>query len=62
MLFTYGAPSLCVICPAVRHYVFFKFWSLLQKIAGEKAGIFKAGRPGFSVPQPDDAMQVIQVP
>ena len=33
----------------------------LPEIAAEKAGIFKAGAPAFTVPQPADAMQVLQV-
>ncbi|KAK3410087.1 hypothetical protein EUGRSUZ_J02122 [Eucalyptus grandis] len=32
----------------------------LGKIAGEKAGIFKRGVPAFTVPQPDEAMQVLE--
>ncbi|KAI3508535.1 hypothetical protein L1887_23543 [Cichorium endivia] len=31
----------------------------LGLIAGEKAGIFKKGVPAFTVPQPDEAMQVL---
>ncbi len=33
----------------------------LPEIAGEKAGILKPGCPAFTVPQPDDAMAVIEV-
>ena len=33
----------------------------LPEIAAEKAGIFKKGAPAFTVPQPADAMQVLQV-
>ena len=33
----------------------------LPEIAAEKAGIFKRGAPAFTVPQPADAMQVLQV-
>lgn len=33
----------------------------LQKIAAEKAGILKRGRPGFTVPQLEEAMQVLKV-
>ncbi|CAA7054142.1 unnamed protein product [Microthlaspi erraticum] len=32
----------------------------LGKIAGEKAGIFKLGVPAFTVPQPDEAMSVLE--
>ncbi|XP_010491145.1 PREDICTED: folylpolyglutamate synthase-like [Camelina sativa] len=32
----------------------------LGKIAGEKAGIFKVGVPAFTVPQPDEAMRVLE--
>ncbi|XP_056176547.1 folylpolyglutamate synthase-like [Syzygium oleosum] len=32
----------------------------LGEIAGEKAGIFKRGVPAFTVPQPDEAMQVLE--
>ncbi|CDY14097.1 BnaC02g02140D [Brassica napus] len=32
----------------------------LGKIAGEKAGIFKPGVPAFTVPQPDEAMRVLE--
>ncbi|KAG2262698.1 hypothetical protein Bca52824_069777 [Brassica carinata] len=32
----------------------------LGKIAGEKAGIFKLGVPAFTVPQPDEAMRVLE--
>ncbi|XP_052210795.1 folylpolyglutamate synthase isoform X2 [Diospyros lotus] len=32
----------------------------LGEIAGEKAGIFKQGVPAFTVPQPDDAMRVLE--
>ncbi|KAL3652182.1 Folylpolyglutamate synthase [Castilleja foliolosa] len=32
----------------------------LGEIAGEKAGIFKSGVPAFTVPQPDEAMNVLQ--
>ncbi|KAI4370579.1 hypothetical protein MLD38_018920 [Melastoma candidum] len=32
----------------------------LGEIAGEKAGIFKRGVPGFTVPQPDEAMRVLE--
>ncbi|KAJ0235234.1 Folylpolyglutamate synthase [Hirschfeldia incana] len=32
----------------------------LGKIAGEKAGIFKLGVPAFTVPQPDEAMCVLE--
>ncbi|BDA42444.1 Folylpolyglutamate synthase [Coccomyxa sp. Obi] len=32
----------------------------LPEIAGEKAGILKPGCPAFTVPQPDDAMAVIE--
>ncbi|XP_022546860.2 folylpolyglutamate synthase isoform X3 [Brassica napus] len=31
----------------------------LAKIAAEKAGIFKSGVPAFTVPQPDEAMRVL---
>ncbi len=34
---------------------------VLQEIAGEKAGIFKAGVPAFTVPQPREAMQALEV-
>lgn len=33
----------------------------LPEIAGEKAGILKPGCPAFTVPQPADAMAVIEV-
>lgn len=33
----------------------------VQLIAREKAGILKAGSPGFTLPQPEDAMQALQV-
>lgn len=33
----------------------------LPEIAGEKAGILKKGAPAFTVQQPADAMQVLQV-
>ncbi len=33
----------------------------LQKIAREKAGIFKRGRPALTVWQPEDAMEALQV-
>lgn len=33
----------------------------LPEIAAEKAGILKPGCPAFTVPQPDDAMAVIEV-
>lgn len=33
----------------------------LPQIAREKAGIMKAGSPAFTVPQPEDAMQALQV-
>ncbi len=33
----------------------------LPEIAGEKAGILKQGAPAFTVQQPTDAMQVLQV-
>ncbi|KAF5790316.1 putative tetrahydrofolate synthase [Helianthus annuus] len=32
----------------------------LAAIAGEKAGIFKKGVPAFTVPQPDEAMEVLK--
>ncbi|KAL9402444.1 hypothetical protein Peur_006293 [Populus x canadensis] len=32
----------------------------LAQIAGEKAGIFKDGIPAFTVPQPDEAMNVLE--
>ncbi|KAF3433632.1 hypothetical protein FNV43_RR24735 [Rhamnella rubrinervis] len=32
----------------------------LGEIAGEKAGIFKHGIPAFTVPQPDEAMRVLE--
>ncbi|XP_043816862.1 folylpolyglutamate synthase isoform X3 [Manihot esculenta] len=32
----------------------------LGEIAGEKAGIFKNGVPAFTVPQPDEAMRVLE--
>lgn len=32
----------------------------LGEIAGEKAGIFKKGVPAFTVPQPDEAMEVLR--
>ncbi|KAA8539676.1 hypothetical protein F0562_026368 [Nyssa sinensis] len=32
----------------------------LGQIAGEKAGIFKRGVPAFTVPQPDEAMSVLE--
>ncbi|KAL9262822.1 Folylpolyglutamate synthase-like protein [Drosera capensis] len=32
----------------------------LAEIAGEKAGIFKRGVPAFTVPQPDEAMHVLE--
>lgn len=32
----------------------------LGEIAGEKAGIFKHGAPAFTVPQPDEAMRVLE--
>ncbi|XP_038710735.1 folylpolyglutamate synthase-like isoform X2 [Tripterygium wilfordii] len=32
----------------------------LGEIAGEKAGIFKQGVPAFTVPQPDEAMRVLE--
>lgn len=32
----------------------------LGEIAGEKAGIFKQGIPAFTVPQPDEAMHVLE--
>ncbi|KAK9189415.1 hypothetical protein WN943_018011 [Citrus x changshan-huyou] len=32
----------------------------LEEIAGEKAGIFKYGVPAFTVPQPDEAMRVLE--
>ncbi|VVA97224.1 unnamed protein product [Arabis nemorensis] len=32
----------------------------LDKIAGMKAGIFKLGVPAFTVPQPDEAMRVLE--
>ncbi|XP_051121292.1 folylpolyglutamate synthase-like isoform X2 [Andrographis paniculata] len=32
----------------------------LGKIAGEKAGIFKSGVPAFTVPQPEEAMRVLE--
>ncbi|XP_059628076.1 folylpolyglutamate synthase isoform X2 [Cornus florida] len=32
----------------------------LGEIAGEKAGIFKRGVPAFTVPQPDEAMHVLE--
>lgn len=32
----------------------------LGQIAGEKAGIFKPGVPAFTVPQPDEAMRVLE--
>ncbi|GAB4831848.1 Folylpolyglutamate synthase [Ancistrocladus abbreviatus] len=32
----------------------------LGEIAGEKAGIFKQGVPAFTVPQPDEAMHVLE--
>ncbi|GER34895.1 folylpolyglutamate synthase [Striga asiatica] len=32
----------------------------LGQIAGEKAGIFKSGVPAFTVPQPDEAMAVLE--
>ena len=37
------------------------FLACSQKIAGEKAGILKKGRPGLTVPQPEDALEVIKV-
>jgi hypothetical protein len=33
----------------------------VQEIAREKAGIFKPGVPAFTVPQPQDAMDALQV-
>lgn len=33
----------------------------LPQIAREKAGIMKAGSPAFTVPQPQDAMEALQV-
>ena len=33
----------------------------LAKIAGEKAGIFKAGSPALTVTQPVEAMEVLEV-
>jgi folylpolyglutamate synthase/dihydropteroate synthase len=33
----------------------------LPKIAREKAGILRRGVPAFSVPQPEDAMEALQV-
>ena len=33
----------------------------LQEIAREKAGIFKIGVPAFTVQQPSDALQSLQV-
>jgi folylpolyglutamate synthase/dihydropteroate synthase len=32
-----------------------------QEIAREKAGIFKAGTPAFTIPQPVEAQAVLQV-
>lgn len=32
-----------------------------QEISREKAGIFKVGVPAFTVPQPPDALQALQV-
>lgn len=33
----------------------------VQKIAREKAGIFKTGVPAFTVQQPADALETLQV-
>ncbi|GMN41418.1 hypothetical protein TIFTF001_010640 [Ficus carica] len=37
-----------------------KLRNTLGEIAGEKAGIFKHGIPAFTVPQPDEAMRVLE--
>ena len=34
---------------------------MVQKIAREKAGILKPGIPGFTVQQPEDALEALQV-
>ncbi|KAF2296132.1 hypothetical protein GH714_036293 [Hevea brasiliensis] len=39
---------------------FYKLGNTLGEIAGEKAGIFKHGIPAFTVPQPDEAMCVLE--
>ncbi|KAL9274278.1 Folylpolyglutamate synthase-like protein [Drosera capensis] len=43
----------------VLNSIFMKGYTLAE-IAGEKTGIFKKGVPAFTVPQPDEAMHVLE--
>ena len=55
----FDAPALSVITPVDydhREYL----GDTLDKIAGEKAGVLKAGRPAVSARQPDAALEVIE--
>ena len=54
-----GIPALTVITPiSIDHQQF--LGDTLAEIAGEKAGIIKAGVPCVVAPQPDEAMDVIE--
>ena len=47
------------ICKVTLHHAAYNVG--LQEIAREKAGIFKTGVPAFTVSQPQDALQALQV-
>ena len=54
------APFACGITPLGYDHMAVLGYTL-PEIAGEKAGILKPGCPAFTVPQPADAMAVIEV-
>ena len=53
------APELTIITPVSKDHEQF-LGDTVAKIAGEKAGIIKKGRPVIVGPQPDDALEVIE--
>ncbi|CAK9169157.1 unnamed protein product, partial [Ilex paraguariensis] len=53
-------PTVCGISSLGYDHMEILAGNTLGEIAGEKAGIFKLGVPAFTVPQPDEAMCVLE--
>ncbi|GJY57951.1 folylpolyglutamate synthase isoform X8 [Tanacetum coccineum] len=53
-------PVVCGIASLGYDHTEILVGNTLGAIAGEKAGIFKKGVPAFTVPQPDEAMEVLK--
>ncbi|KOM46970.1 hypothetical protein LR48_Vigan07g067400 [Vigna angularis] len=59
LIFQVRAPIVCGITSLGYDHMEI-LGNTLGEIAGEKAGIFKNGIPAFTVPQPDEAMHVLE--